>query len=394
MTRVLWVLAVVAVGCVGDPPVKEVTCGMTKTDTRSDPLNCGGCGNACAPGDQCVASGCRSFNNPRFSIIVTPMVAELVVGQTLEFSAEVKDPSGRTVNTPVAWSSSRPDLLSIDGGLAEALAPGSVSIFAAASGAGTIVPLTVYPELLLEGVSPDPLTPLAIDSPITINFSAPVDPAFAVGNIFMRVQSTGVDLELGGSVTGNSVTIFPSQLLREFGTTYVVTVGSVRGLGGERVREASSEAFTTELFSPNYFYQLNNLYQPGLRLDSADSNGGYATYLAPPSGLNGQQWFFEQLPANGRWVMHNALGGSGLGLEAADGTIAAFLSGPASPGVWFGGQQWNIGLSEDGATLRIKTGDGRSLDTIPQADGGFMPSIQPTAGFSGQLWTIARTAQR
>jgi TolB protein len=56
--RGMALLALVAMGCVTDPPVPCTACDGVCVDTQNDRRHCGGCGMACAAGRVCTAGAC------------------------------------------------------------------------------------------------------------------------------------------------------------------------------------------------------------------------------------------------------------------------------------------------------------------------------------------------
>jgi hypothetical protein len=56
--RGMALLALVAMGCVTDPPVPCTACDGVCVDTQNDRRHCGGCGKACASGSVCTAGAC------------------------------------------------------------------------------------------------------------------------------------------------------------------------------------------------------------------------------------------------------------------------------------------------------------------------------------------------
>jgi hypothetical protein len=106
-----------------------------------------------------VTAGCADLL-PRGSVTVQPGVAALCVGDSLVFAAQVLDDSGRAVGSPsLVWSSSAPQIASIDPalGVAHALATGSTRITAAAGGVRSApaqldVPVDLVPEFVPDSV--------------------------------------------------------------------------------------------------------------------------------------------------------------------------------------------------------------------------------------------------
>jgi len=97
---------------------------------------------------------------PRGTVSVQPGSAALCVGDSLAFTAEVRDNAGQVVASPqLLWSSSAPQVVTIDParGVAHALATGSTSITAAYLGArspaATLdVPADLVPEFVPDSV--------------------------------------------------------------------------------------------------------------------------------------------------------------------------------------------------------------------------------------------------
>ena len=81
----------------------------------------------------CSGSGGDGGQGPGPTVSIQPGAAALCVGDSVAFSAEVRDGSGNLVSSPqIAWSSSAPQVASIDParGVAHGLATGTTSITA------------------------------------------------------------------------------------------------------------------------------------------------------------------------------------------------------------------------------------------------------------------------
>ena len=78
------------------------------------------------------------------SIELSPASAVLYPGETLRFTATVRDRNGATLNVPITWTSDSPQLAPIDGsGLVFAAAPTTASIKAAGGGVEATASLTI-----------------------------------------------------------------------------------------------------------------------------------------------------------------------------------------------------------------------------------------------------------
>jgi hypothetical protein len=128
-----------------------------------------------------ATAGCADLL-PRGAVTVQPGVAALCVGDSLAFSAQVLDDSGRAVLAPqLVWSSSAPQIVSIDPalGVAHALATGSTRITAAASGVRSApaqldVPADLVPEFVPDSVVLAPGDTLTLGTRLRRVSSGPV----------------------------------------------------------------------------------------------------------------------------------------------------------------------------------------------------------------------------
>jgi hypothetical protein len=68
------------------------------------------------------------------TMTVTPKASTLTVGGTQQLTGQVKDGGGSVINTPITWTSSDPEVVTVSAtGLVNAVAPGNGSIVASAS---------------------------------------------------------------------------------------------------------------------------------------------------------------------------------------------------------------------------------------------------------------------
>ncbi|HVO34125.1 MAG TPA: Ig-like domain-containing protein, partial [Gemmatimonadales bacterium] len=104
-----------------------------------------------------ACSGSKEGGTGVAAIVVAPQAAALCVGDSLTFTAQVLDASGGTVTgSPVRWSSSAPQLVSVDSasGVARALGLGTAQISASVGSLRSAAPgrLDVPSDLLPEFV--------------------------------------------------------------------------------------------------------------------------------------------------------------------------------------------------------------------------------------------------
>jgi len=119
---------------------------------------------------------------PGGRVTVQPGLAALCVGDSVTFTAEVLDNSGRPVPAaPLLWSSSAPAIVSIDParGVARALATGSTRITAASNGARSApaqldVPADLAPEFVPDSVVLAPGDTLTLGTRLRRSSSGPV----------------------------------------------------------------------------------------------------------------------------------------------------------------------------------------------------------------------------
>jgi len=104
-------------------------------------------------------AGCTDLL-PLGTVTVSPTAAALCVGDSVAFTADVRDEHGGAVASPqLSWSSSAPQIVSIDPvrGVAHALATGSAQITASSRGARSLPAALDVPADLLPEFVPDSL---------------------------------------------------------------------------------------------------------------------------------------------------------------------------------------------------------------------------------------------
>jgi hypothetical protein len=155
-----------------------------------------------------AAAACTNLL-PRGAVTVQPGMAALCVGDSLAFTAQVLDDSGHAVPAPqLVWSSSAPQIVSIDPalGVAHALATGSTRITAAASGVRSAaaqldVPADLVPEFVPDSVVLAPGDTLTLGTRLRRVSSGPVPahvPAIAA------FDSAVAGLDTAGLLTAKS----------------------------------------------------------------------------------------------------------------------------------------------------------------------------------------------
>ncbi len=165
------------------------------------------------------------------TVTVQPGTAALCVGDSLAFTAQVLDDSGHAVVTPaLRWSSSAPQVVTIDPalGVAHALTTGSTRITASSDGvvsapAALDVPADLVPEFVPDSavLAPgDTLTlgvrlrrlssgPLPNHMPVVAPFSSPVASIDATGLVTARdTGRASVALSACGQQGGGAVDVF------------------------------------------------------------------------------------------------------------------------------------------------------------------------------------------
>jgi hypothetical protein len=96
------------------------------------------------------------------SVAVSPPLASLLVGRTLQLAATLTDSAGnRLPGRTATWTSSAPDVATVsDGGLVAAVAPGTTTITAAADGVSASATIAVDNDLAIAIARPDTLRPV------------------------------------------------------------------------------------------------------------------------------------------------------------------------------------------------------------------------------------------
>jgi hypothetical protein len=97
------------------------------------------------------------------SVAVSPSMASVLVGQTLQLSATPKDAAGNNLpGRSVTWTSDTPGVAMVSAtGLVAAIAEGTAAITAAADGASSTAAITVSNDLAIDIVRPDSVGPVA-----------------------------------------------------------------------------------------------------------------------------------------------------------------------------------------------------------------------------------------
>lgn len=168
---------------------------------------------------------------PAASVTVTASAAAICVGDSLAFTAQVLDDSGRPVVAPqLVWSSSAPQVVSVDSsrGIAHALTTGSTSITASSGGTRSApvsldVPGDLLPEFVPDSVVlgvGDTMTlgvrllrasggPLPSHTPVITPFSSRVASLDAAG--LVTAKDTGrasLALSVCGQAGGGAADVF------------------------------------------------------------------------------------------------------------------------------------------------------------------------------------------
>lgn len=80
------------------------------------------------------------------SVVLSPWAAELRIGETVTFDAEIADDTGRKLDRPVTWTSSAPEVAHVNGqGVLTALSDGTAMITATSEGTSGSADVTVLP---------------------------------------------------------------------------------------------------------------------------------------------------------------------------------------------------------------------------------------------------------
>lgn len=338
-----------------------------------------------------------------FRVTVSPTSTQIVPGTTTPLEAVVISTNCGVL--PTNWWSSAPNVAKVDGnGVVTAVAPGTVIITASTADtgltggkSGTAVVFVQPGATLMATVTPAAgATNVGIDSPVTIRFSAPVDTSTV--NAGTIVVSTGSSA-IGGTraVAGNVVTFTPTQPLREFNTTYTVTVAGVLSTRGNFLDGPQVSTFTTVFWDPAYSYRLTNAFDgDATSLDT--SPGSLECIMVASAATAGQSWYFIPVPQQaGYYTVHNLLGADSVSLQSDASPTRCRLSALA-PGAATSVQLWKpvvFGpLSPGGYRLQnLALGDAQSLDAL-LVSGDIAPMMQPTRVTASQAWHFMRISRR
>ena len=251
------------------------------------------------------------------------------------------------------------------------------------------VPLTVT------GATPDPSGgTIAIGDTLRLVFSEPLDAGTVTASTVSLTQG-GAPVAVSRTVSSNVLSIVPAALLTEFNTAYVLTLTrELRSAAGNRLASGEQRTYTTEFWSPRYYYRMtNDLLGPGQALET-DVGTSQAAFMAPAADRPGQLWFFLLIPPSQHYTMQNADGGDTSGVEGAVPPSPILMFGGFVPG-GFSGMMWLPVPAAPGRFYmrNLNFQDARSLDT-PLELGVPVPRMELTANSPGQHWTFQRLSQR
>ena len=346
-----------------------------------------------------LVAGCSNSSEPAAVSTVT-IVADattITVGSNMQLSAQARDAYGNLIIGKTAtWSSNSASLTVVPNtGFITAVSAGPATISATIDGKQGSLPFTVVglPTLTIASATPAAsATRVGIESPITIQFSDPLNAA-SVNPQTVRLTAGGDPVAGALVVNGNTITFTPTAPLSEFETqhTLMVTTG-VLSTVGDFLAADHTRTFTTVFWDPAWYYRVTNeLLGPTLALDTFD--GTFACGMLAVGNNSGQRWYFTPTAEGSQfYIMRNQFQGDALGLEGANEPDRCFLTGPASPGVFFTGQRWRPVAFGNGYYLRnLALGDARSLAVNAVGDAPMMVS---TANLSRQKWFFTRMFKR
>jgi len=331
---------------------------------------------------------------PVATVTVSAPSSTVSVGSTMQASAVLTDANGLSLTRPVAWSSSNPNVATVNAsGLITAVAAGSVTVSAQSEGKTGNLALTILgtPTLSIASVSPtNGSTNRSIETSFVVTFSENISAA-TVNATSVALTAFGNPIAASRTVSGKVLTITPTSLLPENSTIALVITTALKSAVGNTLPSAFNGSFGIAQFDPNYYYRFfNNLTGQANSLDTFSNT--FQGFMGPTGGFSGQYWYMSPITgAPGYYLMRNLFKGDNWYLEGTDGVSPVELQNTA-PNV-FSGQAWRFGANGFGpgcfSLQNQNFGGSKSMANV-----GGSVIMQPTANTGSQCWSIARTGRR
>jgi hypothetical protein len=178
-------------------------------------------------------------------------------------------------------------------------------------------------------VSPsDGATQIGTTAKWVVTFSEAVDPSTVTVSGSFRVSGPDGDVPgvLSYSSEGRVVTFTPSQELKEFQTTYTLTLGAIYDWSLNALDGTRRFSFTTVVAPANRSYYFTDIQFHRLTLGP----GGSIVKLDNPAAIPTQAWRIESL-GDGTYAIRSAALPDSYDLDGGDGTTKASMQSGLAP---------------------------------------------------------------
>lgn len=228
-----------------------------------------------------------------------------------------------------------------------------------------------------------------IDEDVVLTFDVELDPSsINNSNVYIRPTTSDNGISSTLTVSGNKITIAPTNDLIEFETGYVVVIrNTIRDLRGNTPFGGSQFLFYTEKVSENYFYNMRTSLNNDLNV-YARTESPYSLFFDSNGSFCNDDWIFDRRN-DGTYTLTHSCTPSTQYLEG--GPING--TGNMGPGI-FTGQIWNLikdtrtSNSTFYAMRNVWLGSGYSFDSSQLG----MKATNSSSG--NQYWRFVRGNRR
>lgn len=230
----------------------------------------------------------------------------------------------------------------------------------------------------------DAATQVPVSAAITVTFDAQLDTVSIV-----TLEDAAGTVPVSTAINGAMLVVTPDSDLREFQTTYTLTVSAGVTGEGRVLSDDIVSTFTTRMFVPDQFYAASNEFH-GVGFSIGIDAANQCVMMPADDTAPAQRW--RAAPRNNGWIIYNSRTvASGRALDGSDGvtpcSMAPLGASPMTSQVWsFQNQSSSFQMQNE------RFGIAQSLDSTanPASMDTAKPLMQPTASVNRQFWLWRR----